>query len=79
MSYRWVRASEISEYVYCQRAWWLKQKQGVKSRNVQQLRQGTQYHRQHGSLVRQAAWMRNLAYILLFCVIAFVVYQLALG
>ena len=29
-----IRASELGEYTYCARAWWLRREQGVESRNV---------------------------------------------
>ena len=79
MSYRWIRASEISEYVYCRRAWWLKQTRGLQSGHTRQLQAGQRHHQRHGRRVRQVSWMRGLAYAMLFCVVAYVVFQLLIG
>ena len=79
MSYKWIRASEIGEYTYCRRAWWLKQVRGLKAGNQRQLQSGSRYHNQHGNRVRQVSLMRGVAYALLFCVVAYVVFQLLIG
>lgn len=79
MSYKWIRASELAEYAYCNRAWWLKQARGWQPGNQDQMQAGTRYHGQHGSRVRQVSLMRGLAYIMLFCVVAYVVFQLLVG
>ncbi|MFZ2360644.1 MAG: hypothetical protein WA040_14995, partial [Anaerolineae bacterium] len=46
-----IRASELGEYVYCARAWWLRRVQGVASHNVAALRSGQQAHDRHGRAV----------------------------
>ncbi len=79
MSYSWIRASEISEYVYCRRAWWLRRVRAVASQNVAQMRAGVQHHAQHGHLVENAVWVRRLAYVALFCAVAVLVFQLLSG
>ena len=79
MSYKWIRASEISEYTYCRRAWWLKQTRGWQPGNIRQLQSGSRYHNKHANRVRQVSFMRSLAYALLFCVVAYVVFQLFIG
>lgn len=48
-----IRASEIGEYLYCHRAWWLRHVRGHKSANVRELAAGTAAHAAHGRLV----WM----------------------
>ena len=79
MSYKWIRASEISDYVYCRRSWWLRRMAGVRPENVRQLASGIQYHQQHGDGVLRAIWARRVAYALLFLVIAFIAFQITLG
>lgn len=79
MSYSWIRASEIGEYVYCRRSWWLRRVRSVASINTTQMRAGTQHHVQHGRLVEKSIWLRRLAYVALFCAVAVLVFQLLSG
>jgi hypothetical protein len=79
MSYKWIRASEIAEYSYCRRSWWLKQVRGWQTSNAQQIRTGNRHHNKHGNQLRQVSLIRGLAYALLFCVVAYVVFQLLMG
>ncbi len=58
---RVVRASEIGEYVYCRRAWWLHHVQGHASANVQELAAGTTAHAGHGRLVWLSSALLTLA------------------
>jgi CRISPR/Cas system-associated exonuclease Cas4 (RecB family) len=76
MSERFIRASEISEYVYCRRAWWLRQVAGRPSHNVRQMAAGAAYHQRHGSRTRWAGCLRQLALILLFLAITSFVFWL---
>lgn len=66
MSYKIIRASEIGEYIFCRRAWWLRRVGGVRPDNIEELAAGTHYHQQHGRLVFQANRNRQLAYLLIF-------------
>jgi CRISPR/Cas system-associated exonuclease Cas4 (RecB family) len=59
-----IRASEIGEYVYCARAWWLRREQGVATRNTAALRRGQETHDRHGRAVASAQRQRRLALIL---------------
>jgi hypothetical protein len=61
---RTIRASEISAYLYCQRAWWY-QRQGVPGGNQAELAGGTELHERHGRLVMMVGCLRVLAYALL--------------
>ncbi|MCA9954567.1 MAG: hypothetical protein H6657_28030 [Ardenticatenaceae bacterium] len=79
MSDNWIRASEIGDYLYCRRSWWLKRSRGIAPENVRELARGTQYHRQHGNLVQQSIWLRRAAYVLIFVVVAVVTYSLVGG
>jgi hypothetical protein len=62
---RVIRASEIGEYVYCHRAWWLHHVQGHASANVRELADGTALHARHGRRVGLAGALRTLAILLL--------------
>lgn len=70
---RVIRASEIGEYVYCHRAWWLRHVQGLTSSNVAELAGGTATHAGHGRLVGFASTLRTLA-MLLFVAAALVIF-----
>lgn len=59
-----IRASEIGQWVYCQRAWHLA-RQGHENRNVAALRAGTVAHERHARVVASAQRTRTLALILL--------------
>lgn len=64
MSEKIIQASEISDYVYCRRSWWLKRTQGYQIENVRELEAGTRYHQVHGHMVQRAQRARLLAYAL---------------
>ncbi len=61
---RKIRASDISSYLYCQRAWWYRQ-QGIASENTNELAGGRELHQQHGRSVLASGVIRTLAYFLL--------------
>lgn len=62
---RVIRASEIGEYVFCHRAWWLRHMAGYKSANVREMAHGTAWHARHGRRVAAAGGLRLLALLLL--------------
>lgn len=79
MSYQRIQASEISNYVYCRRAWWLRQTKGYVPQNVHELQGGQQFHQEHGRSVQQSSWLRRLAYVLLFVTVTYLTFQLLMG
>lgn len=60
MNMQWIKASEIGEYLYCHRAWWLRL-QGAASANVQELAEGTRQHARHGRSWQVVSRLRVLA------------------
>ena len=66
---RTIRASEISSFIFCQRAWWY-QRQGVRPINRAELAGGTIFHQEHVRSVRSALLLRVLAWVLLAAAIA---------
>ena len=72
-----IRASELGEYVYCARAWWLRRVQGVPSRNLAALHSGQQAHDRHGRSVASFRTQRRLA--LLLCALALLLLAAALA
>lgn len=59
-----IRASELGEYVYCARSWWLRRVQGVASHNTAALASGQQAHDRHGRAVAAVQTQRRLALLL---------------
>ncbi|MGH2537942.1 MAG: hypothetical protein ACRDHL_11150 [Candidatus Promineifilaceae bacterium] len=79
MSYRVIQASEIAEYVYCRRAWWLHRRAGHRPRNFRQLAAGAAYHRGHAGAVRGANLAQRVTLLLLFCAMAAFAFWLIQG
>jgi hypothetical protein len=61
---RVIRASEIGEYIYCHRAWWLGRVKGVENANRVQMDAGIVRHRAHGKAVRRAELLQRAALLL---------------
>jgi hypothetical protein len=60
-----IRASEINQFAFCQRAWWLGTVQGYRPINEAELRAGTEAHRQHGRTVAASQRWQRMGYVLL--------------
>lgn len=70
-----IRASEIGEYLYCRRAWWLRHVQGHESANTEELAHGLEHHAQHGRLVLLSAGLRVLALLLMGIALVWALYS----
>ncbi|KAB8140419.1 hypothetical protein F8S13_23380 [Chloroflexia bacterium SDU3-3] len=62
-----IRASEIGEYVYCARSWWLRRVEGLEPEGRERRERGAQLHRRHGMAVQGS---RALALVALLLVLA---------
>jgi CRISPR/Cas system-associated exonuclease Cas4 (RecB family) len=51
-----IRASEVGEYVYCARAWWLRRVAGEEPEGVERREAGTAMHAEHGRAVALSGW-----------------------
>ncbi len=71
-----MRASEIGEYVFCHRAWWLHHVQGHSSANAQELAAGAAMHAGHGRLVGFASALRALAVFLAAAAAVYFIFSL---
>ena len=60
-----IRASEIAQYAFCARAWWLGRVRGFRSSNLAAMDRGSARHRVHGRAVVGVHLLRRLAVALL--------------
>ncbi len=65
-----LRASEIAEYLFCARAWWLGRVKGLPSQNVREMKHGVSWHQRHGRAVERFYLLQRLAVALLILAIA---------
>lgn len=57
---RVIRASELGQYSFCAKAWWLGSVEGVPSANVREMDAGASAHEQHGQAVRLSIWLGRM-------------------
>ena len=68
-----IRASEISSFLFCKRAWWYHQK-GIEPGNLTELAEGTRLHHRHSRAVVYGGLLKILAYgFLLISLVLFVI------
>ena len=72
---RTIRASEISSFIYCQRAWWYRL-QGMEPDNQAELTAGTELHQRHGRQVLAAGILNGLAWLLVLLGLVLLVFFL---
>lgn len=60
-----IRASELAQFAYCARGWWLTAVQGIEPGNVAQLEAGMARHTRHGRQVMSYHRLRRLGYAML--------------
>jgi CRISPR/Cas system-associated exonuclease Cas4 (RecB family) len=59
-----IRASEIGEYVYCARAWWLRRVEGLEPAGQERRERGTYLHARHGQHLRLSSQLLTVALLL---------------
>jgi len=64
MSERIIRASEIGQYDFCAKAWWLGAIDGVPAANTAELQAGTHWHAAHSRVVNRARHLQQGAVML---------------
>lgn len=79
MSEKIIRASEIAEYLFCRRAWWLSHVAHYEVEESEAMASGNAYHRRHGGLVWRSRVARWMAYILVFVAVAILAYVVIAG
>jgi hypothetical protein len=63
-----LRASEIGEYLFCKRAWWLR-RQGIEPANRRALEAGTAMHAEQARRVVFSGCLRTAAFALLLAAV----------
>ena len=58
-----IRASELGEYAYCARAWWLGRVLGYRPANLERLAAGEVAHVRHGRKVISSRRLQRWAYV----------------
>jgi len=76
MSYRTYCASEIGEYLYCRRAWWLKHSGAHESYNMEEMEAGNAYHHEHQRALTRLTCAARFALILIFVTVGVVAFWL---
>jgi hypothetical protein len=61
-----IRASELGQYAFCARSWWLEHVRGYPSDHVQEMEHGQFAHQVHGRIVVRYHRLQRLAYALLW-------------
>jgi CRISPR/Cas system-associated exonuclease Cas4 (RecB family) len=56
-----IRASELGQYAFCARSWWLSRVKGYRSTNVREMALGQSEHLAHGRAVRSYQRLQRLA------------------
>jgi 3-mercaptopyruvate sulfurtransferase SseA len=74
-----IRASEVSQYVFCARAWWMGRVKGYRSTNVRAMRQGRARHEAHGRAVEGYHVWRRLAIALMALAVVLLIVWLLSG
>ena len=65
MSDRVIRASEIGQYDFCAKAWWLGSVEGVEPSNIRELQAGTAAHTWHAQQVTRAGRLQQGAVVIM--------------
>lgn len=62
---RYTTASELAEYVYCHRAWWLHHMRAFEPAHQEALSHGRDAHSRHGRRVLLSEWLVRLGWLMI--------------
>lgn len=71
-----IRASEVGEYVYCARAWWLRRALGLEPAGQARRDWGTTLHARHGRAVVASGALLALGAMLLVVAVVLILFSL---
>jgi CRISPR/Cas system-associated exonuclease Cas4 (RecB family) len=66
-----IRASEVGEYVYCARAWWLRRVAGWEPAGRERRSAGVVHHTRHARTVRFSSVLLALSFMFLLLALVF--------
>lgn len=66
----YIRASELSDYAFCARAWWLRRIEGVEPEDDRALLAGEAWHSGHGRRVWLAGVLQGAAVLVVLAAVA---------
>lgn len=72
-----ISASEIGQFLYCERSWWYG-RQGEPSHNLTELQRGTRRHAAFARRARRLEWAARWARVLVWIILALILLVLAL-
>lgn len=75
----YLTASQVGEYVFCHRAWWLHHVRGHAPADSARLSRGRSAHATHGALVRWARILRRSAALFVLIALVWLLLRLVLG
>jgi CRISPR/Cas system-associated exonuclease Cas4 (RecB family) len=67
-----IRASEVGEYMYCARAWWLRRVAGLEPAGRERRELGSALHRRHGRAVAGSGALLLAAVLLALAALALI-------
>ena len=79
MSDNLIQASEIGEYVYCNRAWWLNRIEQAQSVNHEAMMRGQRFHVAHREMVEKSNKTRRNAYVFMVPALLLLMYWFVTG
>ena len=65
MSDKIIRASEIGDYIYCKRKWFLRHRRGLRSVNREEMAAGTVHHERHAYWLNRSRLAGRMAVAML--------------
>jgi hypothetical protein len=67
-----IGASELGEFTYCRRGWWLAHVQGQRSTNLAALARGRALHEAHGGRARRMLRLQRVAIVCLLLAVSII-------
>jgi len=70
---RVIKASEINQYIFCPRAWWWREVEGIEPEDAERLVEGEEFHHRYSGQVFLLEKLWTLAWVLLAVAVCLIV------